>query len=135
MPLTTTEFPALEKETDVLSPSLSRSHRREFAQHACARRRSDAAASAHQTHKLLQIVARQVELGIKKCKAATIAEAEMAARAGVMDVILAGQMVGPNVARFIALMRTFPRVAFSILAADAEVIVNQSRGGCRRSEG
>ena len=74
------------------------------------------------THKLAPIVARQVALGITKCKAATIAEAEMAAGAGVRDVLLAAQLVGPNVARFVALQRAFPGVAFSTLADDADVI-------------
>jgi D-serine deaminase-like pyridoxal phosphate-dependent protein len=72
-------------------------------------------------------VARQVELGITKCKAATIAEAEMAAGAGVSDVILAAQLVGPNVARFLALMRAFPRTAFATLADDPNVITHLNR--------
>src|SRR5215212_2098536 len=38
------------------------------------------------THKLPQIVARQVEMGITRCKSATIAEAEMAASAGAKDI-------------------------------------------------
>ena len=55
------------------------------------------------THKLPQIVARQVELGITKCKAATIAEAEMAARAGAVDILVAAQLVGrPRLAGIIA---------------------------------
>ena len=74
------------------------------------------------THKLPQLVARQVELGITKCKCATIAEAEMAARAGATDIILAAQQVGPNVARFIALLRAFPQVAFATIADDADVL-------------
>jgi D-serine deaminase-like pyridoxal phosphate-dependent protein len=74
------------------------------------------------THKLSQLVARQVALGITKCKAATIAEAEMAAMAGASDVLLAAQLLGPNVARFLALMRAFPRVAFSTLVDDSGVI-------------
>jgi D-threonine aldolase len=74
------------------------------------------------THKLPQLVARQVELGITKCKCATIAEAEMAAQAGVVDVLLAAQPVGPNVARLVELIRRFPRVAFSTLADDVDVL-------------
>ena len=74
------------------------------------------------THKLPQVVSRQVALGITKCKAATIAEAEMAAGAGVSDVLLAAQLVGPNVARFLELQRAFPQVAFSTLADDPGVI-------------
>jgi D-threonine aldolase len=78
------------------------------------------------THKLPQIVARQVALGIRKCKAATIAEAEMAAGAGAADVLLALQPVGPNVQRFIGLTRAFPRAAFSAIADDAAVLANLS---------
>jgi len=74
------------------------------------------------THKLPPIVERQVALGITKCKAATIAEAEMAARAGVKDVLVAAQLVGPNVARFLALQRTFPDTAFSTLVDDESVL-------------
>lgn len=74
------------------------------------------------THKLAPIVTLQVELGIKKCKAATIAEAEMAALAGARDVLLAAQLVGPNVERFLALSRAFPQVAFSTLVDDGDVI-------------
>ena len=76
------------------------------------------------THKLGQLVARQVALGITKCKAATIAEAEMAATAGARDVLLATQQVGPNVGRFLALMQKFPDVAFSTLADDGNVLDN-----------
>src|SRR5688572_31248671 len=79
------------------------------------------------THKLPQIVARQVALGISRCKAATIAEAEMAAKAGVTDVLLAAQLVGPNVARFLALMRAFPAVRFSTLVDDRGVVSELSR--------
>lgn len=79
------------------------------------------------THKLPQIVARQVELGITKCKCATIAETEMAARAGASDVLLAAQLVGPNPARFLALMRAFPQVAFSTLSDDAQILVTLNR--------
>ena len=76
------------------------------------------------THKLPQIVALQVALGITKCKAATIAEAEMAAAAGVRDILLAAQLVGPNVTRFLPLMRAFPNVAFSTLVDDPSVLAN-----------
>lgn len=74
------------------------------------------------THKLPQIVARQVALGIVKCKAATIAEAEMAARAGAQDIILAAQLVGPNPARLAALARAFPAVRFATIADDPAAV-------------
>lgn len=70
------------------------------------------------THKLPQFVAQQAALGIVKCKCATIAEAEMAAGAGATDVLLAAQLTGPNIARFIALVRMFPGVKFSAIADD-----------------
>lgn len=70
------------------------------------------------THKLPQIVARQVELGITKCKCATVAEAEMAATAGAREVLLASPLVGPNIGRFLALQEAFPQVRFSALGDD-----------------
>ena len=85
------------------------------------------------THKLPQIVATQVALGITKCKAATIAEAEMAAMAGVRDIIVANQMVGPNVGRFLALMRTFPQVAFATIADDSGAIASLARAAANAS--
>ncbi len=71
------------------------------------------------THKLPQIVARLAELGVRKAKCATIAEAEMAAGAGATDVLLAAPLIGPTVGRFLALMRAFPGVVFAGLADDA----------------
>lgn len=67
------------------------------------------------THKLPEILALQLALGIHKCKAATIAEAEMAATAGVPDVLLAAQPVGPAISRLIRLIQTFPHTRFSAL--------------------
>jgi D-serine deaminase-like pyridoxal phosphate-dependent protein len=85
------------------------------------------------THKLPQIVKLQVGLGIMKCKAATIAEAEMAASAGARDILLATQMVGPNVNRFLALMRAFPHVAFATIADDEGAIANLARAAADAS--
>jgi len=55
------------------------------------------------------------EAGITKQKCATIAEAEMLAQCGVPDVLLAYPLVGPNIGRFLSLMRTFPATKFSTL--------------------
>jgi len=74
------------------------------------------------THKLGPIVALQVRLGITKCKCATIAEAELAAQAGATDVLLAMQLVGPNVPRWVALTRAFPSVVFSTLVDDPRAL-------------
>src|SRR6266850_4177407 len=46
------------------------------------------------THKLAEVAARQITVGIKKFKASTIAEAEMLGRAGAAEVLLAYQPVG-----------------------------------------
>jgi D-threonine aldolase len=79
------------------------------------------------THKLAPVLALQVAMGITKCKCATIAEAELAARAGATDVLLAMQLVGPNLARWIALIRAFPQVAFSALVDDPPALAHYSR--------
>jgi D-serine deaminase-like pyridoxal phosphate-dependent protein len=78
------------------------------------------------THKLGQIVERQVAVGIKKFKAATIAEAEIAARWGAAEVLLAYQPVGPNARRFVKLAGQFPRTAFACLVDDLEAARNLS---------
>jgi D-serine deaminase-like pyridoxal phosphate-dependent protein len=70
------------------------------------------------THKLPQIVALQVSLGITKVKCATIAEGEMAAGAGAREITIAAQLVGPNIGRLLALQRAFPAVHFSTIADD-----------------
>ena len=74
------------------------------------------------THKLPQIIARLVQLGVHKAKAATIAEAEMAAGAGATDILLAAPLVGPTVWRFLGLMQAFPEVRFSGLADDLDAL-------------
>jgi D-serine deaminase-like pyridoxal phosphate-dependent protein len=72
------------------------------------------------THKLAQVASRQIDAGIKKFKAATIAEAEMLARAGAADVLLAYQPVGPNARRFLELIEAFPQTTFACLLDDLE---------------
>jgi D-serine deaminase-like pyridoxal phosphate-dependent protein len=67
------------------------------------------------THKLGWLVQRQIALGITAFKCATIAEAEMCAQAGAQDVLIAFQLVGPNVARLLALREKFPGTKFSTL--------------------
>jgi D-serine deaminase-like pyridoxal phosphate-dependent protein len=74
------------------------------------------------THKMKEILERQLALGITKAKCATIAEAELAARAGVTDLLLAYQPVGPNVRRLAELVRIFPKTKFSVICDDASVV-------------
>jgi D-threonine aldolase len=65
------------------------------------------------THKLGWLVQRQIALGITSFKCATIAEAEMCAQAGAPDVLIAFQLVGPNIFRLLALIEKFPQTHFS----------------------
>jgi D-serine deaminase-like pyridoxal phosphate-dependent protein len=74
------------------------------------------------THKLAELTRRQIELGITKFKCATIAEAEMIARAGAKDVLLAYQPVGPKIKRLLQLQNDFPNTRFSTIA-DSELVV------------
>ena len=73
------------------------------------------------THKLPQVIVRQIELGVRKFKAATIAEAEMCAAAGAPQVLLAHAPVGPRAERLVALVRAFPQTGFAVIVDDAEV--------------
>jgi D-serine deaminase-like pyridoxal phosphate-dependent protein len=73
------------------------------------------------THKMSAIVRMQVEAGITKCKCATLAEAEMAARAGATDILLAHQPVGPKIGKLAAQAARFPHVRFSTIVDDAGV--------------
>jgi D-threonine aldolase len=81
------------------------------------------------THKCGQIIRMHLELGVTKFKCATIAEAEMAAAAGAKDVLVASQLVGPNVARFGELRRKFPATLFSTICDSAEVTQSLSALG------
>lgn len=74
------------------------------------------------THKLLQVVQRQIELGITKFKCSTIAEVEMCAMAGAADVVLAMPCVGPGGHRLAALAKKYPQTQFAGIADDEETI-------------
>jgi D-serine deaminase-like pyridoxal phosphate-dependent protein len=74
------------------------------------------------THKLAEIVRLQGRHGITKFKCATIAEAEMTAAAGAPDVLIAYPLIGPNILRFIELIRTFPVTRFRAVGDDASAI-------------
>lgn len=64
------------------------------------------------THKSADVIRMALARGITRHKCATIAEAEMLARAGAADVLLAYPPVGPNVGRFVALATAFPDITF-----------------------
>ena len=71
------------------------------------------------THKLGEIVQMHVAAGVTQCKAATIAEAELAAANGMKDVLLSYQPVGPNVGRLLELIRRFPHTVFRTIVDDS----------------
>src|SRR6266436_368744 len=74
------------------------------------------------THKMREMIELQLALGITKFKCATMAEAELAASAGVPDLLLAYQPVGPNVPRLAELVKVFPKTMFSVICDDAGAI-------------
>jgi D-serine deaminase-like pyridoxal phosphate-dependent protein len=65
------------------------------------------------THKCAEILRLQLDIGIRQVKCATLAEAEMAALAGVPDVLIAYPLVGPHPARLMAIRERFPETVFS----------------------
>jgi D-serine deaminase-like pyridoxal phosphate-dependent protein len=74
------------------------------------------------THKMREVLELQLAVGIKKFKCATIAEAEVAASAGVPDLLLAYQPVGPAVRRVAELVKGFPQTKFSVLCDNAGAV-------------
>jgi D-threonine aldolase len=67
------------------------------------------------THKSPEVIRMFMAKGIRKFKCATIAEAEMLAGAGVTDILLAYQPVGPKAERLYNLVVAFPQITFSCL--------------------
>lgn len=61
-----------------------------------------------------------LEAGITKIKCATITEMEMAATAGVPDILLAYQPSGPKITRFASLIKRFPAITFGCLVDNLE---------------
>src|SRR4051812_6262299 len=58
----------------------------------------------------------ELQRGIRKHKAATFAEAEMLADAGVKDIFLAYNLVGPNIQRAVRFVEKYPHVMFAATA-------------------
>jgi D-threonine aldolase len=68
------------------------------------------------THKMPALVKMLLRAGIRRHKAATVAEVEMLAEAGVQDVVLAYNPVGPNIARVVALKTRYPDLRLGVTA-------------------
>ena len=67
------------------------------------------------THKMNHIISMAIEFGIDKQKCATIAEAEMLADCGCPDILIAYQLVGPNLERLAQLTDKHPNTKFGVL--------------------
>jgi len=74
------------------------------------------------THKMPGVARLEREMGIVKHKCATIAEAEMLARAGGTDILLAYPLVGPNIGRFVKLIQQYPGATFRAVADAPEPV-------------
>ncbi len=81
------------------------------------------------THKCREILERQLALGIRQVKCATIAEAELSALAGVPDVLVSYPLVGPNAARFLRLIDAYPDTTFSALVDSEAALDGFARSG------
>jgi D-serine deaminase-like pyridoxal phosphate-dependent protein len=78
------------------------------------------------THKMPEIIRLQMKAGIYKYKCATIAEAEMVAKCGAPDILLAMQPVGPNIDRFFRLKKEFSKSKISCIADSENIIIQLS---------
>ncbi|MGI9532380.1 D-TA family PLP-dependent enzyme [Lutimonas sp.] len=67
------------------------------------------------THKMAEVIEIQLQLGINKYKCATISEAELLARSGATDILLAMQPVARHLDSFLQLMKDYPEISFSTL--------------------
>ena len=86
------------------------------------------------THKCPEIVEMQLSAGISKFKCATIAEAEMVAAAGAPWVLIAYQLVGPNIDRLFALRDKFPETTFASLIDNEQTATLLSEASLARGQ-
>jgi len=82
------------------------------------------------TNKMPKVLEQMLAAGISNFKASTIPEAEIAAEAGATSVLIAHQLVGPKVDRFLSLSNHFPNTAFSTVVDNidsAELLNSKAR--------
>lgn len=72
------------------------------------------------THKMSAVVKMQQEAGIHRFKCATIAEAEMLARTGAKEVLIAYQLHEPKARRLLQLVEQYPETHFASLVDQVE---------------
>jgi len=75
------------------------------------------------THKIAEIINMQLNHGIRKFKCATIAEAELLAKCGAQDILLAMQPIGVNIERFFELIEQYPNSSLSTIVDNEESII------------
>ncbi|NMH88253.1 D-TA family PLP-dependent enzyme [Flavivirga algicola] len=85
------------------------------------------------THKMPEVIKLMVDLGIKKFKASTIAEAEIAAKSGAETVLIAHQLVGPKLKRFCALAKHIPETSFFTII-DNSVSLEKLNAAAKQSQ-
>ncbi|MBM1104770.1 D-TA family PLP-dependent enzyme [Aurantibacter crassamenti] len=79
------------------------------------------------THKTAEIIKMQMAQGINKFKCATIAEAELLAKCGAHDILLAMPIVGANIRRFLNLMNKYENSKFSTLVDNLNTLEEISK--------
>ena len=79
------------------------------------------------THKTIEIVSKLLAHKVTKFKCATIAECEMVARAGALEILLAYPAVGPNIDRLLNLKVAFPQVKFYALFDNLDCLKSMSQ--------
>ena len=83
------------------------------------------------THKTAEIIAMEREAGILKHKCSTLREAEMLAQNGITDILIAYQMVGPNINRFVALQLKYPNADFKVIVDHAAAVTALSAAAAK----
>ena len=74
------------------------------------------------THKTPQITNLQLEAGISKHKCATLKEAQMLVDIGARDILIAYQMIGPNITRLVDMIDEFSTVDFQVIADHPDAV-------------
>lgn len=72
------------------------------------------------THKMVEMIKLQQQMGINKFKCATIAEAEALAMCEVEDILIAYPLIGPNIDRFIELQKKVTKSRLWAIGDDFE---------------
>ena len=85
------------------------------------------------THKTTEIIKLQLGAGITKHKCATLREARMLARAGISDIVIAYQIIEPNIKRLVKLIQDFPEADFKVIVAHPSVVDQLSSATNRNS--